>query len=218
MYICFLIFEIIGVIAFAFSGALTAKNNNMDIFGACMLGMITTIGGGIMRDMLLGVFPPSAPQAPWMAILSIILSAFYFILPLKKFHSSRLIKLGNVFIAVADSVGLAVFTIIGVDTALGVLPQANMFTLIFAGAITGIGGGIIRDVVSGNKPLVFVTDFYACASILGAAVYILFLLFSNIIIASVVEIIFVLLIRFLAIKFHWNLLSHKDTVANGNND
>lgn len=214
MEICFLVFEIIGIIAFAFSGALTAKNNDMDIFGACMLGMITTIGGGIMRDIILGVFPPSALQAPWMALLAIILSALYFVLPLKKFHSSRLIKLGNAFIAAADSVGLAVFTIIGVDMALDISPQANMFTLIFSGAITGIGGGIIRDVVSGNKPLVFVTDFYACASILGATVYILFLFFSNIIIASVVEIIFVLLIRFFAIKFHWNLLSHKETATN----
>ena len=213
MEICFLVFEVIGIIAFAFSGALTAKNNDMDIFGACMLGMITTIGGGIMRDIILGVFPPSALQAPWRALLAIILSAFYFVLPLKKIHSSRLIKLGGAFIAVADSVGLAVFTIIGVDMALDISPQANMFTLIFSGAITGIGGGIIRDVVSGNKPLVFVTDFYACASILGATVYILFLFFSNIIIASVVEIIFVLLIRFFAIKFHWNLLSHKDPLA-----
>ena len=214
MYICFLIFEIIGIVAFSFSGALTAKNNNMDIFGACMLGMITTIGGGIMRDILLGSFPPSALQAPWMAILAMILSAFYFVFPLKKFHSSKLIRLGNAFIAASDSVGLAVFTIVGVDTAIDILPQANIFTLIFAGAITGIGGGIIRDVLSGNKPLVFVTDFYACASILGATVYILLLLFTNVIIASVVEIIFVLLARFLAIKFHWNLLSNKEITEN----
>ena len=208
MEICFLVFQIIGITAFAFSGALTAKNNGMDIFGACMLGMITTVGGGIMRDIALGKFPPTALQAPWMALLAILLSAFYFIFPFKKIHSSKLSKLGSVSVAAADSVGLAAFTIIGVDTALNILPQANIFTLIFAGTITGIGGGIVRDVLSGNKPLVFVTDFYACASILGAAVYILLLLFSNVIIASIVEIIFVLLVRFLAIKFHWNLLSN----------
>ena len=209
MSICFFVLEAVGVIAFAISGMFTAAKSNMDIFGACMLGMITAVGGGIMRDVTLGIFPPTALHKPWAALLAIAVSFLCFIPSMKKFRSERLSKACSVLVSAADSVGLAVFTVTGVNTARIALPEANVFTMLFAGTVTAIGGGIVRDILSESKPLVFVNDFYACASILGALIYIMLLRY-NVIIAFTAEMILVLLVRFFAIRFHWRLFHVKD--------
>lgn len=211
---CFFVLEMIGVIAFAISGALTALRSDMDILGICMLGMITAVGGGIIRDILLGVSPPTALQKPGAALLAIIVSTFCSFFAPKLSHSPKVVKVCSGINLTLDSVGLAVFTIVGINSAYNILPQANVFATVFYGTVTAVGGGILRDILSDNKPAIFVKDFYACASILGALIYVLLLFLCNKAVASVIGIVFILIIRFVAAKFHWQLLRPKELTKN----
>ena len=201
----FFIFEIVGVIAFSLSGALTAMKKDMDVFGACVLGMTTAIGGGIIRDLILGVNPPASFIDPTHAIIGFLLPSVLYVPAIQKFFTLGKNKVYDVFMLTADSVGLGVFTVIGVNACYGVIEMPNFFTAVFLGVITGIGGGIIRDVMSLNLPKVFVKHFYACASILGALASFLTRFWLGSIFSSVLGIIIVVALRFLAYFMHWKL-------------
>ena len=166
----FFVFEIIGVIAFSLSGALTAMKKEMDIFGACVLGMTTAIGGGIIRDLILGVNPPLAFVNPLHAVLGLGIPALTYLPKIQKLFARNEHKVQALSLMIADSVGLGVFTVVGVNACFENLPNPNFFTVIFLGVITGVGGGVLRDVFSMNLPKIFVKHFYAGASIGGAIV------------------------------------------------
>ena len=144
MDVVFFILEIIGVIAFSLSGALTAMKKDMDVFGACVLGMTTSIGGGIIRDLILGINPPAAFINPLHAIIGFLLPAITYFPKIQKFLATNKQQTYDVCLLVADSVGLGVFTVVGVNACYSAIAQPNFFTVIFLGVITGIGGGIIR--------------------------------------------------------------------------
>lgn len=201
----FFIFEIIGVIAFSLSGALTAMKKEMDIFGACVLGMTTAIGGGIIRDLILGVTPPSAFVNPLQAVLGLAIPAVTYLPFIQKFFARNEHKVQALSLMIADSVGLGVFTVVGVNACFNSLPSPNAFTAIFLGVITGVGGGVMRDVLSMNLPKIFVKHFYACASIAGAVVAFLMRIWFDALFASIVGAIVVITLRFLASFLRWNL-------------
>ena len=201
----FFIFEIIGVIAFSISGALTAMKKEMDIFGACVLGMTTAIGGGIIRDLILGVTPPAAFGNPLQAVLGLTIPAILYLPSIQKFFARNQHRVQALSLMIADSVGLGVFTIVGVNTCFEALPNPNAFTAIFLGVITGVGGGVLRDVLSMNLPKIFVKHFYACASIAGAIVAYFAHLYWNALIASIIGAAVVITLRFLASFLRWNL-------------
>lgn len=202
----FFIFEIIGVIAFSLSGALTAMKKEMDIFGACVLGMTTAIGGGIVRDLILGITPPAAFVNPLHAILGLGIPALTYLPKIQKLFARDKHRVQALSLMVADSVGLGVFTVVGVNTCFESLPNANFFTAVFLGVITGVGGGVLRDVFSMNLPKIFVKHFYACASIAGAIVAFLIVKYFNApIIASISGATVVITLRFLASFLRWNL-------------
>jgi uncharacterized membrane protein YeiH len=205
MDLVFFIFEIIGVIAFSLSGALTAMKKDMDVFGACVLGMTTAIGGGVIRDLILGITPPSCFINPVQAIVGFVLPAITYIPVVQKLFTHSKHKTYDICMLIADSVGLGVFTVIGVNTCFNVIISPNIFTAIFLGVITGIGGGIIRDLFSQNLPKVFIKHFYACASILGALTSFIARFYFGSIIASVLGIVVVLTLRLLASFLHWKL-------------
>ena len=161
----FFIFEIIGVIAFSLSGALVAMKKGMDIFGACVLGMTTAIGGGIIRDLILGATPPASFVNPLPAILGLAVAALTYLPKIQKFFARNKHKVHTLSMMVADSVGLGVFTVVGVNACFNSLTEPNFFTAVFLGVITGVGGGVLRDVFSMNLPKIFVKHFYAFASI-----------------------------------------------------
>ena len=202
----FFIFEIIGVIAFSLSGALTAMKKEMDIFGACVLGMTTAIGGGIVRDLILGITPPAAFVNPLHAILGLCIPALTYLPKIQKLFARDKHRVQALSLMVADSVGLGVFTVVGVNTCFESLPDANFFTAVFLGVITGVGGGVLRDVFSMNLPKIFVKHFYACASIAGAIVAFLIVKYLNApLIASISGAAVVIKLRFLASFLRWNL-------------
>lgn len=204
MNLIFIIFELIGTVAFALSGALTAIKKEMDIFGACVLGMTTAIGGGIIRDVLVGVTPPSSLINPTNAFIAIAVSIITYIPVIQKFVI-RKHRAYDLILFFADSVGLGVFTVIGASTAFEHIEDPNLFTAVFLGVLTGVGGGILRDVFGRDVPKIFVKNFYACASIVGAVAYAIAYRYVDSIFAFSLGTVTVLTLRVLAMVFRWEL-------------
>ena len=171
------IIEIIGTVAFASSGALIGINKNMDIFGVNVLGITTAIGGGIIRDVILGIHPPGTFRNPVFVVSSIVTSSLLFLIVYfnKKLLESRWMMIYDKVMLTMDAIGLGAFTVIGVYTAVAQGEMKSTFLLIFVGMVTGIGGGMMRDVMAGQMPFVFVKHVYAVASLAGAVVCIVML-------------------------------------------
>ena len=202
----FFVFEILGVIAFSLSGALTAMKKEMDIFGACVLGMTTAIGGGIIRDLILGITPPTAFVNPLPATLGLVVAALTYLPFIQKFFARNKHRVQALSLMIADSVGLGVFTVMGVNACFESIENPNFFTAVFLGVITGVGGGVLRDVFSMNLPKIFVKHFYACASIAGAIVaFVVEKYFDIPLLASILGAAVVITLRFLASFLRWNL-------------
>ena len=199
-------FDIIGTIAFAISGAILGCKKKMDILGVIVLGLVTALGGGFIRDLVLGITPPKMFQNSTNAAISTVFSILVFILYSirKDFEKSHWIKLMNKFMIITDTIGLASFTITGMATAIS-LGYDKKFLLIFVGSITGVGGGMLRDILSGSIPFIFREQVYAGACILGATIFIIARNFCNYQISMVICFFSVLIIRLLAVKKNWNL-------------
>ncbi len=201
------VLEIIGTIAFSVSGALVSIGADLDIFGVVFVGSITAFGGGIIRDLILGITPPSIFNNFPMFLLALVTSVIVFIVAYinrKKFNTLRTKTehVNNLF----DALGLAVFTVIGAETGFINGFSNNEFIIIVIGMITGIGGGIFRDILTDTTPYVFKKHVYAVASLLGAVLYTILRKYSdNISLISVLSMILVFLIRVLATVFHWSL-------------
>lgn len=201
------VMEMLGTVAFAASGAMVGVERRMDIFGVCVLGVVTAVGGGITRDIVLGVIPPGVFQNPVYALVAVITSCVVFGV---MYWRRRLLE-GNVkagydrIMLVMDSIGLGIFTVVGVNTGIrkGYLDQT--FLLVFLGTITGVGGGLLRDMMAGVPPYIFVRHVYACASIVGAIVCVYMHRLFGAVPAMVVSSAVVLLIRYLAAHYRWNL-------------
>ncbi len=203
-----LVFEIIGTVAFAFSGAMVGLSKKMDIFGISVLGIVTSVGGGIIRDIVLGLTPPATFQNPVYALVAVFVSVILFLPAVRRF----LFKNQNIFdktMLLMDSIGLGIFTAVGIEIAY-LAGHKRVFLLVFVGMITGIGGGVLRDVLSGTTPYIFVKHFYASASLIGALVSIV--LWEKIgQSAAIFGCAFVVTtLRLLAAKFHWSLPKAKE--------
>ncbi len=201
------IFEMIGTIAFAFSGAIIALQNEMDFFGVNVMGMVTAVGGGIIRDLVLGIVPPSMFMDYRYVLISTVTSSLIFCIV---YNNNRMIlyifKLqDNHLIIFFDSIGLGIFTVIGINTAIQAGFSSSVFLLIFVGTITGIGGGILRDLMSCSMPIVMKKQIYASASIIGAIIYINIYGYFPKIAAMVIAAVTIVIIRILAVRFKWNL-------------
>jgi uncharacterized membrane protein YeiH len=190
-------FEIIGTIAFAISGALAAIEKKLDLFGIIFLAITTSVGGGIFRDIIMGNTPPTAFVDPSACMISIITALIVF------FFYEIINKLENI-IVVSDALGLGVFTVIGCRTA--VLHGANnAFMVIAMGLITGVGGGMLRDVFAKNIPTVLKKEIYALASIIGGLVYYYTHSYFSDIISLFICCAIIFLIRILSVIYNVNL-------------
>ena len=198
-----LFFELIGTIAFAASGTMVGLSKKMDIFGVATLGTVTAVGGGVIRDLVLGNTPPATFRNPIYALVAIGTAALLFLPAVRRF----LFKKQSIYdktMLLMDSLGLGIFTAVGIETAL-ISGNSGLFLLIFVGMITGTGGGVIRDVLAGNTPYILVKHFYATASLIGAVVFIpLWNVFGQSF-AFAGCILVVVTLRLLAAKFHWSL-------------
>ncbi len=199
------IFEIIGTISFAISGAIVGISKKMDILGVGILGIITAVGGGVIRDLILGRTPPVTFENPIYALIAAAVSIITFIPFLRKLVENKAIKAYNVFMLVSDSLGLGIFTVVGVQAAFICGFGKNIFLAIFVGVVTGCGGGVLRDVTAGNTPYIFVKHFYATASIIGAIVCALTWNLFGELIAMIIGASVVVLLRLLAAYFRWSL-------------
>ena len=190
------ILDLLGTFVFAVSGIRLAATKDMDWFGAYVIGLVTAIGGGTTRDLLLNVTPfwmedPTYLIVTGVALLSIIILR------------SRLLKMG-LTIFLFDAIGLGLFTVTGISKSLSLgLP---MWTSIMMGTITGTIGGVVRDIIINEVPLLFRKDIYAIACILGGLVY--FICYQFEILSPFQELIaaiVVIVTRLIAVKFHLQL-------------
>lgn len=199
--------EIVGTIAFALSGAMTAINRHMDLFGVVFLGAVTALGGGVMRDILLGQFPPLMFLNYQFLLLATLTAILVFLIAHAKRavylrHQARIDSVNNFF----DAVGLAAFTVVGIQVAVAAGHEGNPFFCVFLGMTTGIGGGILRDMMSHAVPLVLRKHIYALASIAGGILYVgLRALSVDVPICSLVCLTLIVTIRMLATHYRWSL-------------
>lgn len=200
------IMEIIGTIAFASSGAMLAVQKEMDLFGVCVLGVTTAVGGGLIRDLILGIIPPGMFRRPVYTLVAVAVCVLLFIL----LYLNRNLWKGRFGVAydkmmlIFDAVGLGIFTVVGINTAWNA-GYGQKFLLVFVGVITGVGGGLIRDMMAEVKPYILTKHIYACASIAGAVVCVLSRQRLGQLGAMVTGAAVVILIRFLAAHYRWNL-------------
>ncbi len=196
------ILDYLGTVAFAVTGASRAVAYKVDIFGVIILATAVGVAGGIMRDIVFGRFS-TALSDPIYVTLTVGVGIVVF------FSSSRYKKHTNLWL-VFDAVGLGVFSIIGATIAYQIV-GLNLLPMQFAGMITAIGGGVIRDVFVLEVPTVFVKEIYAVASLAGITIFYALLYFGmDIQLASVIGISFVTGIRLLAMKFKWHLPIRKN--------
>ena len=203
--------EMIGTVAFAASGALTAMRKKMDLLGVIVLGVVTAVGGGMIRDILLGISPPLAFRNPLAVIVAIAVSVILFI-PWVRHHLMHNQQLFDTVLLVMDSVGLGVFSVMGIWNALDFSPERSTFLLVFVGVMTGVGGGVLRDILAGNTPYIFVKHVYACASLLGATVCALLWRVVPNYVAMLTGMLCVLILRLLSAYFRWNLPHTDDKI------
>ena len=165
------IMEIVGTVAFASSGALLAIRKEMDLFGVCVLGVITSVGGGVIRDLILGITPPHMFRSPVYTMVALGVSVLLFCLLYVRrgLMQGKFASAYDRVMAVFDAVGLGIFTVMGINTAAKVCYKQN-FLLLFVGLVTGVGGGLLRDVMAQEKPYILTRHVYACASLAGALV------------------------------------------------
>lgn len=197
--------EIVGTISFSISGAVTAVKKGMDLFGVIILGLTTAVGGGVIRDLTLGACPPKTFINPIYGGIAIVVAAITFVVISKQRREQRSNASHELLTFWMDTIGLAVFTVVGISTAYERSDSYGAYLLVFVGVITGVGGGVIRDLFAGNTPYIFVKHIYACACIVGSLVCVLLWKPFGMIPAMLSGATVIVALRCLARRFKWNL-------------
>jgi uncharacterized membrane protein YeiH len=201
----FLIFlELLGTMAFATSGALVGLRKNMDVFGVCILGLTTAVGGGVLRDVILGNTPPATFQDPIYAGVAVVSSLVLFLPRLRRLLMWDQKRFDRVMFLM-DTIGLSLFTVAGVRVTFACDPEPSLFLVVFLGVVTGVGGGVLRDILAGDTPYIFVKHIYASACLAGALVCGLMWRNAGDVPAMLTGAAVVFLIRALSAHFRWNL-------------
>ncbi len=186
-----------GTFAFAVSGTLSASEKKLDLFGASFIGFITAVGGGTMRDLLMGNTPVTWVKNVdyFLLILCAILFTFIFF--------KRVIRLKHTLF-LFDTIGIGVFTIIGIDKAL--MYELSAPICMVMGLSSAVVGGVIRDTLCNDVPLIFHKEIYATACIVGGTIYLLLDYFNvNIYFSQIATITSIIIIRLVAIRFNLSL-------------
>ena len=155
--------DIIGTVIFAVTGALAAGRKHLDIFGVVVVALATALGGGTIRDVTLGSLPVFWVSQPTYIIVAVAGALATVVV-------ARFVRLPNGLLAVADAFGLAVFTVIGTERALAA--GAGPLVAVLMGMATGVAGGMVRDILTGEVPLILQREIYATASLCGATVFV----------------------------------------------
>ena len=204
MDIIWYMFDMIGTIAFAVSGALVGVARKMDIFGMAVLALATAIGGGIVRDVLLGYFPPNSLRNVVYVTVVLAVTVIVFLIYNSRYRKHAMGPRSRASYLLADALGLASFTVTVASAGFDLYPELPIF-IVLLGTITAVGGGIIRDMLAQRIPSVLKEDVYALPSIIGGIVYYLMVTSSWDSMAVYGAFTVVLVIRLLAIKYNWSL-------------
>jgi uncharacterized membrane protein YeiH len=193
-----LILDLFGTVVFAVTGALRAIEHKYDIVGIIILATVTGILGGVMRDTILGVFPPNNFSDTIHIVLTTLTAIVIFFL----YHKTKNYEnLFNIF----DAVGLGVFTFTGASIAHS-LYSTNYVLIVISSLLTAFGGGILRDVFVREPPIFFTKEVYAVASFIGVIVFLVLINLKVPFEYTAIVVIFVTTgIRLISIKLHWNL-------------
>jgi len=188
--------DLLGTVVFAITGLLAARRKQLDLFGAIVIAMVTAIGGGTLRDLIIGVPVFWTQNDIYIYVVVVAAMALFFLARFKRLPVKMLLFL--------DALGLAVFTVIGTQKAMALGLSDPI--VIMTGIMTGVVGGIIRDVLVGEVPLVFRKEIYATASFTGASIFLLMEHAGfSIDIVVIVSIVITLLMRVLAIMYNIEL-------------
>ena len=192
------VLDLLGTVVFAVTGAFKAIEHKSDIVGIVILATMTGVAGGVMRDLVFGRIPPLAIVNPLYVIITVATGvAMFFLYRALKKHWNLFLKF--------DAIGLGVFTIIGATFAYNVF-GLNFLAMAFAGVLTAVGGGILRDVFVNEMPIVFVKELYASASFIGVVIFFGLLAAGiDLNIAAIPSIVAATALRLLAMKYNWNL-------------
>ena len=204
--------ELVGTVAFALSGAMLAAHKGLDLFGVVYLGVITALGGGTVRDLLLGITPPKMFYNYEYVALA-VLTALALFLVFRLFPRARAGLAGQMDLLynLCDAVGLGIFAVVGTRAGMEAGFGDNAFLCIFLGLTTGVGGGILRDIMCADIPGVLRKHIYAVAAILGSLTFYLPLqagLDSTA--ATLAGVAVTVALRMLARHYRWNLPRAED--------
>ena len=196
------VFDFVGTLAFAISGIRLASAKKFDLFGAYVVGVTTAIGGGTMRDMMLGVSPFWMTNKFYLVCSAI---ALLWVIVFRKL----LVRQDNTWF-LFDTIGLALFTVTGIEKTISTIgPSGEHFpfwTAIIMGTITGAGGGVLRDVFINEVPLIFRKEIYALACVIGGlAYYICHQLGLDSTLSAIICGLTVVMMRLLAVKYKLHL-------------
>lgn len=199
--------EYIGIIAFAISGALEGIKQRYDYLGVVILGIVTSTGGGVIRDLILGITPPYSLRSGINIYLAVIVATIVFIVNLLDDNVNRwtINKLFDETLVLTDAMGLAVFVITGMQVAYNISNSYSAILYIFVGTISGVGGGIIRDMLVSNTPYIFDGHIYASAAIIGSTAYHLLTYYTELPVRLVMIFCIILIFVIRMISYHLNL-------------
>jgi len=191
------LFDLLGTFAFAISGAVAGVRKNFDLYGIIVLALVTAVGGGTIRDVLVGRIPPFIFTDINYFLISIAAALITFF-----FH--KYVEKKYKLLLIMDAIGLGVFTVIGISV--GLQYNIGYFGAVVMGVMTGTFGGMIRDVLQKEVPLVLQKEIYASACIIGGIVFVVFdILKINNVLNVAISGVAVFLIRFVAIQKNWHL-------------
>lgn len=193
IYILFLV----GIVVEAMSGALSAGRKHMDFFGVILIATVAGLGGGTLRDILIGNYPLLWIKEPTYLLYTISAA-------IVTIFAANYIKKGYMLFLVLDALGLAAFSIVATERGLDLGLHPAIIVVI--AMTTGIGGGMLRDILCNDIPLVFRKELYAVVAILGSIIYqIINLLHINFLLTEILTLFFTFGLRLAAIRWHWKL-------------
>lgn len=193
----YFIIDILGTIAFAISGVLVAMDKRLDVFGVLIIAFVTAVGGGTLRDLLIGIKPVGWLNAPvhLLIIVVTVLLAIIFVKQLKYVRKSLFLF---------DTIGIGLYTMVGIEK--GLAADLLPVMCIALGTITACFGGVIRDILCNEIPVIFRKEIYATVCILGGLVYFVLIQFPiNDAIAYSLAILTIIIMRVLAVRFKISL-------------
>ena len=191
------ILDLVGTAAFAASGAWIGVRKHMDLFGVLVLGVVTAVGGGTLRDLLLGDIPPFSLKDETYICIAITVSLIVFINRVK-------FKVFEKPLLYFDAIGLGTFVVIGTTKALDF--QLGFLGAVLMGVMTGTAGGVIRDILANQVPLILRREIYASACVAGGALLVVLEHFdTGRPVAALLAAGTVITVRLLAIRYDWGL-------------